>query len=54
MADNERRDVVRGTAQALVDFVIAHDTIDSLRAAHRAGVLRSMFVRFDLREALET
>lgn len=53
MGDDERRDVVREYAQVLVDFVIAHDTMDSLRVAYRAGVLQSMSIRFDLRDALE-
>jgi hypothetical protein len=53
MGDDERRDVVREYARALADFVIAHATMDSLRAAYSAGVLQSMSIRFDLRDALE-
>jgi len=52
MRNDERRDVVREYAQVLVDFVIAHDTLDALRVAFRTGVLQSMSIRFDLRDAL--
>ncbi|WP_460716838.1 hypothetical protein [Nocardioides dilutus] len=53
MGDDVRRDVVREYAQVLVDFVMAHDSVDSRRAAYRSGVLKPMFIRFDLRDALE-
>lgn len=53
MADEARRDILRDAASEVARFVVAHDTLESLRSAYLRGDLDSMSIRKDLRQTLE-